>query len=195
MVQVTEQYLTLRNAKQSFKAAKGTKTSIWAYQGESIVDKRFCHTLRTKLASSSIPIERHSTHRAAAIGKLDFFTSQPTCLTYKDRISPYTDIALGFTYRNIKNTDEQVKIDPLRGPEKPKSFTKNQWTSYLKTRNVLINSEISDETLARIPDWKALSDGCGLEDTVQAPKESIRTAVLFRFYEDYVLVSLEVLMN
>lgn len=137
------------------------------------------------MLQQSLPSEKQAGHLPAAIGRSDLFKSK-SCLSYHDRFYPVTDEALGITYRDgvSSQVSGSIQVDSLYGPIKPKDYSETQWTEHLQERNKIINSR----TDQNFPDWKALSQKCGIiEEGSPEPKK--RTAIANRFYEGYVLVS------
>jgi hypothetical protein len=136
------------------------------------------------LITTTTPPRRHP---RPVLGIEDLYKADG-CYTYKDRFSRYSDEGLGFTYRDQKDLSliAKVLVDPIKGPIRPETFEVKEWVSYLKKRNIYINRNATRDDAPDIPSWRALSDGCG--SSVRGA--SVRTAVVLRFYEGYVLVSL-----
>jgi hypothetical protein len=163
------------------EAKQGDHQSVWSYQGPRTMTETSCRLFRQKLRPLAVSPRRRATHLEAAIGRPDLFPSN--CLTYGDRFHQYTDTALRIDYRSlVTDTD-----DPLLGPIRPLHFTMENWSSYLQSRNSQINNQVDySKGSIGVPDWKALSEGCGLSKSSH-PK--VRTAIVLRLYEGYVFVS------
>lgn len=165
-------------------------TSVWTYQDDFIADHASCAAMRLKLQPKNPSTEmKQPMHDKSSIGQSDLFGGS-TCSTYQQRFEPYTDQSLGLTYRK---SNDVITSDWLLGPKKPKLMRKDQWTFYLQHRNRGMNNKVTREMQKDIPDWKALSNRCGLDSSIKMPMPKHRTVILHRFFEGFVMTEDKIL--